>query len=82
MTAPDELLVLDHDALSPVLRSRWFSPQGFDYVLVCRVADDLAELPGSPLAGLGIEARERAVKRVLALVEERGYAVVRKEPER
>lgn len=78
MTARDDLLVSDHDALSPVVRSRWFSPQGFDYVLVSRVADDLAELPGSPLAGLGVDARERAVKRVLALVEERGYVITRK----
>lgn len=55
----------------------WFSPRGDDHLLVARVADALARYPGSPLAGLSLDDRERCVKRILALVEESGYVVRR-----
>lgn len=55
----------------------WMSPVGDDHLLVARVADALTRFPGSPLAGLGLDDRERAVRRVLAEVERCGYVVRR-----
>lgn len=56
----------------------WFAPRGDDHLLVGRVADALARYPGSPLAGLTLDERERAVKRILAEVEAAGYVVRRR----
>lgn len=73
-----ELRVADPPPVPAV--PRWFAARGDDGLLVARVADALARYPGSPLAGLSLDDRERCVKRILAEVEASGYVVSRGRP--